>query len=108
MNKLLDLLDERRRRQAGDDVVRFFHWADFDQTAICAGKVGQNTMVEQKVAEPFDAFMKRAAAVARDREHPFVWLQNLPVDGGVSQASRQVAATGQRQISLNGSGDIAV
>jgi hypothetical protein len=108
MGKLLDLLGERRRRQAGNDVVRFFYRADFDQTAICAVKVGQNTMLEQKVTEPFDAFMKRAAAIARDREHPFVRLQNLPVDDEVSQASRQVAATGQRPMSLNGSGDMAV
>ena len=32
MRKLLDLLGERRRRQAGDDVVRFFRSADFDRT----------------------------------------------------------------------------
>jgi hypothetical protein len=78
MGKLLDLLGERRRRQAGNDVVRFFHWADFDQTAICAVKVGQNTMVEQKVTEPFDAFMKRAAAIARDREHPLCGFRTCP------------------------------
>jgi hypothetical protein len=33
---LLDLFGERRRRQAADDVVRFSHWADFDNMALFA------------------------------------------------------------------------
>jgi hypothetical protein len=69
MRKLLGLLGERLRRQAGDDLVRFFHWGNFDKTAICAAKVGQDTMRDQKAAETFDAFMKRAAGVARDVLH---------------------------------------
>src|SRR6266481_650924 len=87
MSGLLNLLSERRRRQAGDDVVRFFHWADFDRTEICVAKVGQDTMLQQKVRESFGGFMKRAAAVARARQYPFVWIENMHVDEGSPQHS---------------------
>jgi hypothetical protein len=33
---------------AGDDLVRFFHWGNFDKTAICAASVGHNSMIEEK------------------------------------------------------------
>jgi hypothetical protein len=52
MSTLLDLLGERRRRRAGDGVVRFFHWGDFDKTAVGTAKVGRGTMLEQKPASP--------------------------------------------------------
>jgi hypothetical protein len=37
MSKLLDLFSEQRRRQACDHAVRFFHWTDFDKTALLTG-----------------------------------------------------------------------
>src|SRR5215475_9076942 len=79
MSKLLDLLGERRRRQAGDDVVRFLHWANFDKTAICAAGVGQHTMLEQKPGELFDGFVERASANATARGCRVVWLHNMYV-----------------------------
>jgi hypothetical protein len=82
MSKLLDLLSERRRRQAGDDLARFFHWGNFDKTAMCAANVGHNTMIEQKPDELFNAFTVRAAAIARAHKYPIVWLENLYIIDG--------------------------
>jgi hypothetical protein len=69
MRKLLGLLGERLRRQAGDDLVRFFHWGNFDKTAICAAKVGQDTMRDQKAAETFDVYEESCRGRKRCTPH---------------------------------------